>query len=279
MKTWTPIFLSFLLFSGCLQDSTGPAGFQEPIIRLAVTGGIAGVDYQILVDGPRREVVGERCVNGCAFQEGELLHGLTREQARYLAELFRGAGIHQLAGTDFGTQCCDQFHYQITYSDGEGVSALGGSSETLPPDLRQAVATVAAYAQGVVPAVVAMASEWRDWPGDPVILEAWEVIGDVARFQVAYSGGCASHHFDLVAYGGWKESDPVQVTAGISHDSNGDTCEALLTDTLTFDLQPIKQAYQETYGESEPGGATLIIGLEHAVSFSSLYPIPLTYTF
>lgn len=271
--------LPLLLAAACLESTTGPRGGEEPVILLEVSGGLAGVEYALRVDGPNREVVGERCVSGCGFQEGDLLHGLTLEQSAYLAHLFRDAGIHQLDGTDFGTECCDQFRYELTYSDSEGVSVVQGTSEALPEDLRGAVATVAAYADNIVPAVVAMDTDPERWVRDSAILKEWGVSGDFAQLQVSYSGGCAGHEFDLVVYGGWKESYPVQVSAFLSHDANGDPCDAFLTEDLVFDLRPLKKAYQEAYGISDPGSTTVVIGLDFIPSLSSFSPIPLEYTF
>lgn len=278
VRTWL-LFLQAAFMSGCLQGHTGPPEATDPEIRLRVSGGLAGVEYTVRVDGPKREVVGESCVSGCDFQEGELLHGLTREQAAYLLDLFQEAGIHQWDGTDFGTECCDQFHYDLTYSDRDGTSRVQGTSEAFPQELREAVQTVAAFAENVAPVVVDMDADPDRWVRDPAVLDGWEVSGDLAQLRVAYSGGCAVHHFDLIAFGGWQESSPVQISAFLSHDGNGDVCEAWLTRDLLFDLRPLKRAYQETYGVSEPGTTTIVLALDHIPSFSSMSPIPLEYTF
>lgn len=267
------------LLSACLEGSTGPPGTEVPVIETRVSGGIAGVDYTLRVDGPRREVVGLECISGCDFQEGEILHGLTRDQAAYLASLFRDAGVHQLDGTDFGTQCCDQFFYHVTYLDSEGESSFGGSSELLPQDLREAVSIVAAYARDVVPVVVDMDTRPELWRRDAAVLTGWGVSGNLAELQVGYSGGCRAHYFDLVIFGGWRESQPVQVSAFLSHDANGDRCEAHLTENLIIDLRPLKEAYERVYGVSEPGSTTLMVTLEGIPSFSSFSPLPLEYVF
>lgn len=273
------MFPSVFLLTACLQGSTGPEISVIPEITLRVTGGLAGVDYSFLVDGPRREVVGESCVSGCDFQEGELLHGLTTEQAYYLGALFREAGIHQLAGTDFGYDCCDQFHYELTYKDPDGESSVQGSSELIPESLREAISAAVDFAEGSVPIVVAMDQDPDHWPMDPTILEEWTVSGNLVHFRLSYPGGCRTHHFNLVAFGGFKESDPVRVSVLISHDANGDECEALLRDDLTFGLLPLKAAYEAAYGVSDPGTTTLLMEFEGAVSFSSQSPPVQEYVF
>ena len=73
---------------------------------------------------------------------------------------------------------------------------------------------------------------------------------------ISYSGGCASHDFTLVTNGNFMESDPVQLVVALTHDDNGDTCEAYPTERYSFDLEPIKTRYQEAYGTDE-GSITL----------------------
>jgi hypothetical protein len=269
-----------LLLSGCLGSSTGPAGSGAARIRLHVTGGFAGVDYTLYVNGPGGTVVGESCVSGCDFEDGAILETLSRDQAAYLAGLFIDAGIHAADGTDFGVQCCDQFHYELVYQDGDGTSSVSGSSEALPPDLRDAVSQVHGLLSGATPIVVAPQTSPEKWPSDWVsALDSLRIEGDHLRFRVSYGGGCAAHDFKLVAWGGWMESFPVQVRAFLSHDGKNDPCDAIVTRALSFDLRPLKKAYQESYGVGDPGATTLVIDLENPVGSSSLSHYRLEYVF
>ncbi len=272
-------FSILLLISGCLESSTGLSGGDDLEIRIRVTGGFAGVDYTILVDGDRRVVIGEECLNGCDFGAGQTLHGLSRDQVAYLSGLFLDSGVHALNGTDFGVECCDQFHYEVTYEDEAGTSTVQGSSELLPPSLLQAVVAVSGFASGVYPIVVDQGTDPSAWAHDLVLVEAPSVEGDYLTLRVSYSGGCVAHHLDLVAFGGWMESSPVQIQAFLSHDANGDQCEAWITRDITFDLKPLKQAYQESYGVGEPGGSTVVILVHHQPSFSSQFQYHLEYVF
>ena len=43
------------------------------------------------------------------------------------------------------------------------------------------------------------------------------------------------------------ESDPVQTQLVVYHDANGDSCEAIERATLTYDLTPLEQAYEQSY--------------------------------
>lgn len=82
------------------------------------------------------------------------------------------------------------------------------------------------------------------------------IENDTLTLTISYSGGCASHDFDLVTNGSFMESDPVQLIVALTHDDNGDTCEAYPTERYSFDLEPLKTRYQEAYGMDE-GSITL----------------------
>jgi hypothetical protein len=279
MRSVSLLVLSVLLCSGCLASSTGPADSAEARIRLRVTGGFAGVDYTLLVDGPGGTVVGESCVAGCDFQDGQVLETLSKDQSEYLAGLFLDAGIHSLDGTDFGVRCCDQFHYELTYEDGQGLSTVQGSSEALPPDLRDAVSQVHGLWLGILPVIVDQQTRPEKWPSDPANLQELTVVGNRLDARVGYGGGCAVHAFKLVVWGGWMESYPVQVRALLSHDAKNDPCDAFITRDLSFDLRPLKNAYEESYGVGEPGGTTLVISLADPDPGSSQAFHSLAYVF
>lgn len=77
------------------------------------------------------------------------------------------------------------------------------------------------------------------------------IENDTLMLTISYSGSCASHDFTLVTNGNFMESDPVQLVVALTHDDNGDTCEAYPTRRYSFDLEPIKTRYQEAYGTDE----------------------------
>ena len=280
MRPTTTLVLALcLLLSGCLEGTVAPSTEREPEILLHVTGGFAGVDYVILVDGSQGEVVGVSCVSGCDFGSGQILHGLTMDQVASLTNLFLEAGIHDLDGTDFGEECCDQLHYDLSYTDRTGSSSVQGSSEAFPSNLREAIGTVAGFAAGVFPIVVDHETNPELWPRDPVVIREVAIHGDRLDLEVSYGGGCATHHFDLVAFGGWMESFPVQIQAFLSHDGNGDMCEAWIERDLSFDLKPLRRAYEESYGVSEPGSTTVVIVLDSLGIASSMGWLPFEYVF
>jgi len=263
-----------------MGTATDPGESGSALIRLHVTGGFAGVDYTLFVDGPGGTVVGESCLSGCDFRDGAILATLSRDQAAFLATLFLDANIHALNGMDFGTRCCDQFHYDLTYEDRKGTSALRGSSEALPLDLRDAVEQVRGLMAGDLPILVAPNTRPEKWPLDLLLgLDSLRIEGDRLRFLVEYGGGCAAHDFKLVAWGGWMESFPVQTRAFLSHDDKNDPCDAIITRELGFDLRPLKWAYEDSYGVGQPGTTTLVIHFDNPVMSSSLSEYLLEYVF
>jgi hypothetical protein len=258
-----------LLALGCSTSTVGIDG-SHPEIRLHVTGGFAGVDYTVFLDGPSGRLVGEACVAFCDFEPGDVIRTLSRDQVAFVAELFLDAEVHEFDGMDFGTQCCDQLHFELDYRDDLGRSRVQGSSEAYPGKLRSAVSAVHDLIGGTVPVVVDFGTRPDKWPQDPLTIEDAGVAGDFLDVRVGYSGGCRTHDIHAVAWGGWMESHPVQVRVYLSHDDRGDPCDAIITRDLRFDLRPLKIAYEDAYGIGAPGTTTVLIGLDGPVPpFSS----------
>ena len=84
---------------------------------------------------------------------------------------------------------------------------------------------------------------------DPAEIIRAELDGDVLQLHVRFGGGCAEHDFSLIHTGEFMESHPVQTRLNLTHDAHGDNCRALLSRDLTFDLAPVKRAYQQSYSE------------------------------
>ena len=84
--------------------------------------------------------------------------------------------------------------------------------------------------------------------GDPTSVDAAAITGDTLSLDVSYGGGCETHRFQICWQGSFAESAPVQVWLELWHDAGGDTCEAALSEILTFDLTPLKEAWQDAYG-------------------------------
>lgn len=99
-------------------------------------------------------------------------------------------------------------------------------------------------------------SDCRAADGDATWYESASVSGDTLSIDVSYGGGCETHDFQICWDGLFLESEPVQVGLEVWHDAHGDACEAEISETLTFDLSPLKQAWQDGY-QQESGTITI----------------------
>ena len=115
-----------------------------------------------------------------------------------------------------------------------------------------------------------MAATPEAWGTDAYVINAATIEDDTLRINVSYTGGCETHEFTLVAEPRFLESFPVQLRVSLAHNANGDICEDSLTEDHTFDLTPIKTAYQKGYGTDQ---GTIVLGLSEAP------PSDLTYEF
>ncbi len=66
------------------------------------------------------------------------------------------------------------------------------------------------------------------------------IEGDNLILLVRYGGGCEEHVWNLKTNGAYAKSMPPQITLNLEHNANRDMCRALLTDTLEFNLKPIR---------------------------------------
>jgi len=245
---------------GCQSSPLGPQAGQV-YVEVRVTGGFAGVDYTFAIDGDALAVRGIACVRGCTFEPGELVASLTSAQVTHYAELLEEAGIRLLDGTDFGEECCDQFHFVVEYRVRGRTSTVQGSGGTLPDDLSRAVAEIHRLVSYGSPIVVDWTSSPDDWPLDPLGLREHALDGGALSLEVEHGGGCTTHDYALVAWGGWMESFPVQVDVLLTHDDHDDPCDALVRRTLRFDLTPLRDEYFRSYPTSGPAPSTVVLRL------------------
>ena len=97
-------------------------------------------------------------------------------------------------------------------------------------------------------------SFWTD-PSAFVLTTVGTLKSDTLALRVAYGGGCAEHQFRLYGSSTFKESNPAQNRLTLVHDDGGDTCKALISEELRFDLTPLRELYQQIY---ERGGIILL---------------------
>ena len=244
----TALIAATALLSGCFGSGPlEPIDPEEVVITLSVSGGFAGVSYAFVVDGADLEVVGLDCDSFCDWGVGDLLLPVSAAQVEDLAGRLERADVFDRSG-DYGTQCCDDFYYDLSYQRGARLSRVRGSSMLLPDELRGAIGHLSALADGRMPLLVSPDTDEADWGREPYTLGLVEATGITLTATVTYGGGCSPHRMDLVAWGAWMESEPVQINALITHDDGDDICDALVTEERVFDLSPLARAYTEAYG-------------------------------
>lgn len=94
------------------------------------------------------------------------------------------------------------------------------------------------------------ALDWSKPPSAPLDVMQASIQGDSLVVQVAYSGGCAEHAFELVTAGPQLRSLPPKQPLMIAHETNGDACRSRIEEILAFDLRPHRMS---------PTGLTVIL--------------------
>ncbi len=100
-------------------------------------------------------------------------------------------------------------------------------------------------------------SLYQTAPRDPLTINDIQLQKSTLKFNVSYGGGCEEHEFQLISTS-FMESYPVQVNILLSHDDNDDPCDMWVTETLIFNIIPLKNSYQELYEES----GTIVLNIE-----------------
>ena len=80
--------------------------------------------------------------------------------------------------------------------------------------------------------------------GDPIDIFDARIVGDTLKLDIGHSGGCAEHGYALWTTRASTRSLPPQHSVRLTHDANGDMCEAYLRRTLDFSLIPIRRLHQ-----------------------------------
>lgn len=79
---------------------------------------------------------------------------------------------------------------------------------------------------------------------DPIDIFDARIEGDTLKVDIGHSGGCAEHGYALWTTRASTRSLPSQHSVLLTHDANGDMCEAYLRRTLDFSLIPIRRLHQ-----------------------------------
>ena len=258
-----PLLLAaaFLLVgaSGCDYEFTGPDAAVAATVRVRVTGGLANSDFTYDVTTPGH-VTGVECLSGCAFAPGDTLVLLTPAQQEAVLDAVNRSGLPTSGRpVDFGTECCDQLTFRVTYSSGREIRTFAGSIGTFPAPLRSLVETLQAAFRGAPPLILRQFSGLSGLSVDPLTLRGARVESDGAlAVDVRYGGGCSTHDVDAVMWTDWAGVAPAEVGVALTHDDHDDACDALISRTLRFDLEPLRQSYAAVYSA---GGGDVVLRL------------------
>jgi len=92
-------------------------------------------------------------------------------------------------------------------------------------------------------------SLYQSAPRDPLTINDIRLIKNHLEFNISYGGGCEEHEFQLYSTS-FMESYPVQVNILLSHEDNDDPCDMWITETLIFNIFPLKESWQKSYNNN-----------------------------
>jgi hypothetical protein len=79
-------------------------------------------------------------------------------------------------------------------------------------------------------------------PDDMLIVKSAFIDGNCLWITVQYSGGCREHSFELYLLRPWCGTPPVPPPSLlIGHDARQDACEAIITETISFDITRLQE--------------------------------------
>lgn len=257
-----PYLVLLLGLAACTSSVSGPEPVGDVSLDIQVTGGIAGVDYRLRVNGTDR-LVRLECSASCPPVASPLPPAVVALSEAQWFDLVRDlvtVGLPTIGIRDYGAACCDFFHLVIHYEDDRHISRVSGDAETLPAGLAALALRLMALRDGMVPALFAGGATPGSGPDDPLMLRSAAIEGLRLAVEVTYSGGCQAHEIDVVFSGDWMESAPVQTTAWLTHEDRNDPCDALPTEIRLFDLTRLAAAYRSSYPDA-PAGERIVVHL------------------
>jgi hypothetical protein len=82
-------------------------------------------------------------------------------------------------------------------------------------------------------------SVYSSLPADPFTIKDAKIKNDCLEILVSFSGGCEVHEF-IMTYTELPAFSNYSGTLTLGHNSHGDKCEALITQTISFNLAPLQ---------------------------------------
>lgn len=80
----------------------------------------------------------------------------------------------------------------------------------------------------------------EEWPNDYYIINSVSLSeSQELELNISYSGGCEEHEYELLQNPLFCGTPPIYISIKLSHNANGDICEAWITKDLCFDISSI----------------------------------------
>lgn len=83
------------------------------------------------------------------------------------------------------------------------------------------------------------------WTYDPIYINEASLNDSILELNISHSGGCAEHDYQLIQEPLFCGTPPVFIIIRLSHDSNNDMCEALITKTLCYNLSSLYENFSQ----------------------------------
>jgi hypothetical protein len=111
--------------------------------------------------------------------------------------------------------------------------------------------------------ILAKGSDLGRWKKDDYYITESRVEkgnNNLLFLSVTYTGGCKEHNFELVAWNYFiMKPNEIQADILLSHDSNSDSCKAIINKELCFDLSPLNSEYHKLFKSTS---GTIVLQLE-----------------
>ena len=94
--------------------------------------------------------------------------------------------------------------------------------------------------------VMSLDQKIDELPSDEIMVKNVNIENGCIRIEVGYSGGCKEHEIELVKMPLFCGTPPIpDPIFYLTHDANGDLCEAFITEEIKYDLKLLKNQYPE----------------------------------
>jgi hypothetical protein len=82
---------------------------------------------------------------------------------------------------------------------------------------------------------------------DPLSVNKISVNEEMLQMSLNYGGGCKEHNVTLYAFTIFLKSNPPQAEIFLSHNGNGDSCEAWINRDDAFNLEPLLELCRKQF--------------------------------